>query len=232
MFRRSFRRRTRSPLRNGVVPANNRPRQLWQPSGVRPSSKSTTSLRSPNPERTVARDGPRCRRFVAHWQHAAAPIYCALPRPLASSPRISLRQRYPPSASSPPCVLSRLLFLFFRLVYIDSCAIFPASTSSLLSSLLFRIPILPSPLFLFIFISSFLLFLLSLFSFVLSFFLAFYCLNFFLTHRYFNPFCSLRGIFSSRFLLPLFILLTFIAIFIFFYSYLIRLFLIRRLRRT
>lgn len=163
----------------------------------------------------MARDGPRCRRFVAHWQHAAAPIYCALPRPLASSPRISLRQRYPPSASSPPCVLSRLLFLFFRLVYIDSCAIFPASTSLLLSSLLFRIPILPSPLFLFIFISSFLLFLSSLFSFVL-FFLAFHYLNFFPTHRYFNPFCSLQGIFSSRFLLPLFILLIFIAIFIFF----------------
>lgn len=105
MFRRSFRWRTQSPLRNSVVPANDRPQQPLRPS----PSESATSLRLPNPERTVARDGLWYRRFVAHWQHAAAPIYCALPRP-PSSPRISLRQRYPPS--SPSCVLSHLLFLF------------------------------------------------------------------------------------------------------------------------
>lgn len=116
LFRRSFRRRTRSPLRNDVVPANDGSQQLLQPPHP---SESTTSLRPPNPERSAAHDGPRCRRFVAHWQHAADPIYCALPRPLASS-------HFPPPTLSTIVSSLRLepfTLSFFRLVYIDSCAI-------------------------------------------------------------------------------------------------------------
>lgn len=80
---------------------NDRPRTiLGEPHIHTFPLESTTSLRplrfrSPNRERIVACGGPRCRRFVVHRRHAAAPIYCALPRLPASSPRIFLRRRYP-----------------------------------------------------------------------------------------------------------------------------------------
>lgn len=54
----------------------------------------------------------RRSQFTAHY----------LARPSASSPRISLRQRYPPS--SPSCVLSHLLFLFSDISYISTVARF------------------------------------------------------------------------------------------------------------
>lgn len=125
---------------------------------------------------------------------------------LARSPlRIFLHRRYPPS--SPPCVLSHLLFLFSG-SYISTVARFPLSLFFCFSLLLFRTPILLFLLFLFIFIPVFSGFFLSL-SFL--FVLAFYYLVLFLTHHYFYFSLILFKILSSRFLLTLIILLIFIS---------------------
>jgi len=109
---------------------------------IRFPPESTTFLRpprfrSPSRERIVACGGPRCRRFVAHRRHAAAPIYCALPRPPASSPRIFLHRHYPPSSLS--YISHRFLPPFSNS---DGRAIFSTSASISFFFLLFRTSIL------------------------------------------------------------------------------------------
>lgn len=71
--------------------------------------------------RTVARDGLRYQRFVAHWQHAAAPIYCALPRsPLhLAFPSASVIRRL-----LEPLTLSFLFFFPLPGLYISTAARF------------------------------------------------------------------------------------------------------------
>lgn len=122
---------------------------LGEPTYVDFPPESTTSLRSPrfrspNRERIVACGGPRCWRFVAHRRHAAAPIYCALPRPPASSSRIFLRRRYPPSS---PCASRRFPLSFSNS---DCCTIFSTSISSFFFLLFSNLNFAPS---LFFFIS-------------------------------------------------------------------------------
>lgn len=109
MFRRSLT-RANGPRSHGTASYRQTTSRTTLKTPVRPSSESTTSLTTSlafvhltqmekKREDRSSRGGPLCRRFVAHRQHAVAPIYSALPRPLASSPRIFLRERYPPSSS-------------------------------------------------------------------------------------------------------------------------------------
>ena len=180
-----FRRRTRSSLWNDVLPANVRSNS-GNPRRLSPF-ESRTSLRSPNCRpykfrRKVLRDGPCCRRFVAHWQHAAAPIYCALPRPLASSSRISLRQRYPPSR--PLLLASWVIYTFFF-----SARIFRQLHDFLCHFLLLSFFTFSNSNFI-----NFTLFLFYFYSYIFLFFLFFFILffsvlfSFFFLHHRFYPF--------------------------------------------
>lgn len=126
-----------------------------------------------NSERTVARDGLRRRRFVAHWQHAAAPIYCALPHsPLhLAFPSANVIHRH--------LLLASLLFPFFPARIYRQSRDFPCLCSFVFlfvafSDSNFAIPFIS--LYFYSYISPFLPS--SLFS-VRSFFLAFYDFLFF-----------------------------------------------------